>query len=140
MIQEVLLATDGSAAAERAIQFSASLSVRFHSRVIALHAYLPPAGNPPEPGQVQAFYETREAAWSVVTGAARRLRALGVEEVETEVREGPAASVILGVADSRQPDLLIIGARGLSTWQGAALGSVCLAVVQRADCPVLVIK
>jgi nucleotide-binding universal stress UspA family protein len=38
------------------------------------------------------------------------------------------------------PDLIVIGARGLGTWPGLLLGSVSMAVTQRAQCPVLVVK
>jgi nucleotide-binding universal stress UspA family protein len=48
--------------------------------------------------------------------------------------------VILGIAETRHIDLIVIGARGLSTWQGILLGSVSMAVAQRAECPVLVVK
>lgn len=48
--------------------------------------------------------------------------------------------MILNVAEARKPDLLVVGARGLGTWQGIFLGSVSMAVTQRAECPVLVVK
>jgi nucleotide-binding universal stress UspA family protein len=76
----------------------------------------------------------------VVERAAERLRTLGVSEVETDLVEGPPANVILGVAETRQPDLIVIGARGLSTWQGMLMGSVSMAVTQRTERPVLVVK
>jgi len=60
--------------------------------------------------------------------------------VETEVIEGPAVNAIIGVAETRKPDIIVIGARGLSTWQGLLMGSVSLSVTQRAECPVLVVK
>jgi nucleotide-binding universal stress UspA family protein len=65
---------------------------------------------------------------------------MGVPDVDIDTAEGPAASVILNVAESRKPDLLVEGARGLGTWQGIILGSVSMAVTQRAECPVLVVK
>ena len=71
---------------------------------------------------------------------ANRLYEMGVTEVDTEVIEGPVSSAILSVAESSKPDLLIMGARGLSTWQGIILGSVSMAVTQQAECPVLMVK
>ncbi|MER3458879.1 MAG: universal stress protein, partial [Chloroflexota bacterium] len=44
------------------------------------------------------------------------------------------------VAEVRKPDLIVVGARGLGTWRGLILGSVSMAVTQRAECPVLVVK
>jgi len=65
---------------------------------------------------------------------------MGVPDVTTDTAEGPATSVILNVAEACKPDLLVVGARGLGTWQGIFLGSVSMAVTQRAECPVLVVK
>ena len=140
MIQNILLATDGSAAAERAADYAASLAIRFLGKVTVLHAYTPVPGHLGEPNYNRALYENLDEARSVVERAAERLRALGVSEVETDLVEGPPANVILGVAETRQPDLIVIGARGLSTWQGMLMGSVSMAVTQRTERPVLVVK
>jgi nucleotide-binding universal stress UspA family protein len=65
---------------------------------------------------------------------------LGADAVEEDSIAGQAATVILDVAESRQPDVIILGARGLGVWSRLILGSTSMAVVQRAKCPVLVIK
>lgn len=44
------------------------------------------------------------------------------------------------LASIYQADVIVIGARGQSPWQGLVLGSVSLAVTQRAPCAVLVVK
>ena len=72
--------------------------------------------------------------------AAGHLHDMGIVDVATEVIEGPAINALLGVAETRKPDIIVIGARGLSTWQGLLMGSVSLSVTQRAECPVLVVK
>ena len=140
MIQTILLATDGSAAAERAAHYAASLAIRFLSGVIVLHAYPPVPAYLGEPNYSRALDESLVAARTVVDKVAAMLREMGVAEVKTEVLEGPAANVILGVAETRRPGMIVLGARGLSTWQGMLLGSVSMAVTQRAECPVMVVK
>jgi|DewCreStandDraft_1066081.scaffolds.fasta_scaffold00827_11 nucleotide-binding universal stress UspA family protein len=140
MIQSILYATDGSAPAERAGDFVASLAVRYGARVTVLHAYTPVPAYLGEPNYSRTLYKTLEEAEALVADVARRLRELGVAEVETEVVEGPAADAILNVAEVRKPDLIVVGARGLGTWRGLILGSVSMAVTQRAECPVLVVK
>jgi len=140
MFENILLATDGSKAAERAADFAASLALRFHSRVTVLHAFTSVPAYLGEPNYSRALYETLDEARALVNKTADRLRDLGVANVETETIEGPAANVILGVAETRKPDLIVIGARGLSTWQGILMGSVSISVTQRAECPVLVAK
>lgn len=140
MIESILLATDGSAPAERAADLAASLATRYHSKVMVLHAFAMIPRYLGEPNFEEALRKTLDGAHALVDDAAKRLRELGVAEVDTDVIEGPAANVILGVAETRKPDLLVLGARGLSTWQGLLLGSVSMAVTQRAECPVLVVK
>jgi nucleotide-binding universal stress UspA family protein len=93
-----------------------------------------------EPNYSQALHAALDESRGLVEDVAKRLREMGVAEVETDVIEGPASEVILAVVETRAPDLLVIGARGQSPWKGLVLGSVSLAVTQRANCPVLVVK
>ncbi len=140
MIKNILLTTDGSAPAERAADFAASLATRYEAKVTVLHAFTPVPGHLGEPNYSRALYKTLEEAESLVADAAKRLREMGVADVETDVIEGSATDVILRVAETRKPDLMMIGARGLGTWKGLILGSVSMAVTQRAECPVLIVK
>jgi len=140
MIENILLATDGSRPARQATEFAASLALRFRAKITVLHAYMPVPAYLGEPNYSRAFYETLDQAQALVEDAAGRLHDMGISEVETEVIEGPAANAVLGVAETRKPDIIVMGARGLSTWQGLLMGSVSLLVTQRAECPVLVVK
>jgi nucleotide-binding universal stress UspA family protein len=47
---------------------------------------------------------------------------------------------ILKVADETRTDIIVIGTRGLSTLRGAILGSVSHALIEKAHCPVLIVK
>lgn len=140
MIKHILLATDGSAAAERAADMAASLAMRYDAKLTVVHAYHPVPIFLGEPNYSQAVERVLEGGTKLVEGVANRLRELGVKEVIPELIEGSATDVILGMIETRKPDLVVIGSRGLGTWQGAFLGSVSMAVTQRADCPVLVVK
>jgi len=142
MIANILLATDGSSPAKQAAEFAASLALRFRAKVTVLHAYTPvPAGlGEPNYTQTLTLYESLDQAKALVEDAAGRLHDMGIVEVETEIIEGPAINALLGAAETRKPDIIVIGARGLSTWQGLLMGSVSLSVIQRAECPVLVVK
>ncbi|MFP4648472.1 MAG: universal stress protein [Halorhodospira sp.] len=54
-----------------------------------------------------------------------------------EVRSGEPASAIVEVAEERGSDLVAVGTRGLSRWQGRLLGSVARRVAQGVTCDVL---
>jgi nucleotide-binding universal stress UspA family protein len=140
MLQYVMLATDGSAAAERAADFAAALAARYGARVTVLHTFPPVPDFLGEPNYSQALDKTLGDARALVGDVAKRLRTQGIDDVDAEVVEGPAASAILDMAESRAPDLLVVGARGQSVWKGLVRGSVSQAVTQGAACPVLVIK
>jgi nucleotide-binding universal stress UspA family protein len=140
MIKTILLATDGSAPAERAADFAASLARRYEASVTVLHAYGRLPRNLGEPHMSEVLRKTLEEAHGLVDGVAKRVREAGVAQVSTDVLEGSAAEAIQRVAETRRPDLLVVGARGMGTWQGLFLGSVSMAVTQRVHCPVLVVK
>jgi nucleotide-binding universal stress UspA family protein len=140
MFHTIVLGTDGSAASERACDFAASLACRYTAKVFVLHALNPPSDRYGEPNYSQLLDARLAAARTLVENVACRLRELGVTEVETDVIEGSAVEVVLNVLATRTPDLLVIGARGMSPWKGLLLGSVSLALTQRAACPVLVVK
>ncbi|MCS6847459.1 MAG: universal stress protein [Anaerolineae bacterium] len=140
MIKHILLATDGSAAAERAADMAASLAMRYDAKLTVVHAYHPVPIFLGEPNYSQAVERVLEGGTKLLESVAKRLRELGVKDVATELIEGYATDVILGLVETRKPDLVVIGSRGLGTWQGAFLGSVSMSVTQRADCPVLVVK
>jgi len=59
-------------------------------------------------------------------------------EVRELVGEGPPAKVLLDTA--RDADLLVVGSRGRGGFASAVLGSVSLACVLHAICPVLVFR
>lgn len=53
---------------------------------------------------------------------------------------GVPSLVILEEASSKRPDLIIVGSHHRTGLQRFLLGSVSHAVLQRANCPVLVMK
>jgi nucleotide-binding universal stress UspA family protein len=138
MIQTILLATDGSMSAERALQYAASLARNYRTRMIVVHAFLPGSGQGNQ--TPNSIYETRDQAIALVRQAANRLKELGISEVETVVVPGPAVNVIIGAVETHHPDILVVGARGQSLWPGTQMGSISMAVTQRVECPVLVVR
>lgn len=71
--------------------------------------------------------------------AIARLRDAGVETVTKELRSGRALDQILAYAASYQPDVIVTGSSTRGRLATALLGSVPMALVQRAGRPVLVV-
>ncbi|MGM8215978.1 universal stress protein [Bacillaceae bacterium W0354] len=78
----------------------------------------------------------------------RRKRLAPIEELiqkenlnySIKILHGDPGPTIVEHANHHDFDLLVIGSRGLNTFQEMVLGSVSHKVVKRADCPVLVVK
>jgi nucleotide-binding universal stress UspA family protein len=140
MNKKILLATDGSGCAERALKFAASLAKCYQTQIVIVHAFMPALEPLVKNGLHNAIYENRDQAILLVDGLASSLREMGVLVVEGEVIAGPAVNVIIGAVETHRPDILVLGARGQSLWPGTQLGSVSMAVTQRVECPVLVVK
>lgn len=78
----------------------------------------------------------------------RRKRLFPIEELfktnninyEIHILHGEPGPTIVEYANKRSFDLVIIGSRGLNSFQEMVLGSVSHKVVKRVNCPVLVVK
>jgi nucleotide-binding universal stress UspA family protein len=81
----------------------------------------------------------RGAGANILADGKERAHAEGVQ-VETLLREGHTVEEILKTANEGKYDLIVVGARGLSTIKEILLGSVSHGVVMHANCPVLVVK
>jgi nucleotide-binding universal stress UspA family protein len=64
-------------------------------------------------------------------------RAAGLD-IDAVVEDGPAANVIVRVADRQHADLIVVGSRGLGQTP-RLLGSVSEAVLSHARIPVLIV-
>jgi nucleotide-binding universal stress UspA family protein len=98
-LRQILVAVDGSAASERALDTATQLAAAFGSRVTLLRA-LEQAAGAPEP-----------RIDSRLPLLARRLSDQGVA-VQTLVRRGNPVDVVHEAADSLDPDLLAVGVGG----------------------------
>jgi nucleotide-binding universal stress UspA family protein len=141
-VRQILIPLDFSHHAESILEWGAHLAREHGSRVVLVHAYHLPV----EFQQLEGAYLPPDFWTNVKTEAqqtlerhAAALRERGIE-VETVVREGYPATVILEEAEERRADLIVIGTRGLSGLKHLLLGSIAERVVQKAPCPVLTVK
>ena len=159
MIHHVLVPTDGSENAERAVQFSAQVADRRQQAevtVVYVHLRVTPAPlgasvltpeNPIELSPVfveEAKSEELAHAEDIVNRAVAEIRNLvtspdisvsGRVVEHTRVDEG-----ILQAAQDTHADIIVVGTRGLSTLRSAIMGSVSHSLIEKAACPVLIVK
>jgi len=123
----ILLADDGSQHAQAAVEWLQDISLPPKSRILVFRAFH--SGQIP---WIPEFEGSLERARSRLTGRGYR--------VETELKLGHAAEMLVEISEARTPDLIVLGAKGLRATAGILLGGVAQQVVEYARCPVLVIR
>lgn len=144
----ILLAVDGSASADRALDLVAALPWHDGGRVRIVSVAPSRAevlGVPWSLSATTDAFETEEAALRVhrdaLEAAERDLRSVRCDLViEPVLLRGRPASLIVEEARAMPADLIVIGHRGHSRWESALLGSVSAEVVDHAPCAVLVAR
>jgi nucleotide-binding universal stress UspA family protein len=134
----ILLATDGSAQSQSAVDATIELA-RFSSAVVRVaHVWNL------QVHQRQGVWdvEARSEAEALVTDTVDRLVGAGVMADKEIYRadNDHVASAISTVARQFQADLIVLGSRGLSDWRSLFQHSVTHQVLSAVDCPVLVVR
>jgi nucleotide-binding universal stress UspA family protein len=139
MFKKILLATDGSSHAEKALKYARDLALRDDAQVIVIHAVPPVPAYMGEPWRQQFISGNVAEGKRVADHAAETLRKAGVD-VTVEVLEGPPADAVLRVADVHQCDLIVMGSRGRGELTSLLLGSVSHRVLAHAHVPVMIVR
>src|SRR5689334_434331 len=142
--QSVVVGTDGSDTAGKAVQAAAELAAAMHVPLAVVVAFHP--------------ISAREQAWITAGLGDTKYRVTGTDHAqqvldagvatagETDgvtvaghLIEGDAVTALLSITDSQGPALLVVGNRGMNTLSGRLLGSVPSDVAYRAQCDVLIV-
>jgi len=143
-IKTILVATDFSETASKAVETAVAFAKKFEAQLILLHAYrveIPMASPMTAGGYVlpDGFFEQLGShARAQVEATAKEIEAGGVKAIGIAV-EQYAAIAIVEEAKERSADLIVIGTRGLTGLKHVALGSVADRVARTATCPVLTV-
>ena len=144
-VQSILLPTDFSECARRAVPVAADLARLLGARVICLHVVepvVPPVGWTPMAGTLPAadfgeqLDESAERELPAFCGG-EEFEGLDVEEL---VAHGEPAAEIVRAARERGAGLIVISSHGRTGLGRILFGSTAEAVVRHAHCPVLVVK
>lgn len=140
--EKILVPTDFSDAAERALETAAALASKFSSTLILFHAYSLPAIATPDgvvPLPVPLETDLAKDIENGMTNLGARARALGVTDVRTVSTTGDAWREIVRTAHDEHCDLIVIGRHGRSRLEHLLLGSVTEKVMRKAECAVLTV-
>ncbi|MBV0924401.1 universal stress protein [Halomicroarcula limicola] len=141
MFETVVIATDGSGSAQRAVEAALDLAAHFDATVHALYVV--------DSGEVESTPEEvrEELERALATTGGRALSfvretaaAEADDDVVTAVREGDPADEICRYADEHDADVVATGTRGRHGDHGFLLGSVAEEIVRHAEMPVLTVR
>ena len=138
-MKRFVIATDGSEGAGQSLEQGFALASTVGAEVSVVYVRPSPNSFLGASYYQDVIIEEARHARTVIDDAKVRASRYGVE-VDYEVLEGDPVDTVLALARSRDADLLVVGSRGLGTVSSVVLGSVSRAILNQANCPVLVAK
>ncbi len=137
-MKRIVIATDGSPDATRAIEEGLELARELDADVTFVSVRTPPNAVWGAP-VYQAELETHtQIAREAVQNAIALAEEAGIH-ADYEILDGPPAQAITAVADTHDADFIVVGSRGRGAVKGALFGSVSKALVTHSHRPVLVV-
>ena len=137
--RRIVVGVDGSPTSSAALEHACRRAERTGETVVALHAWRTHAPSTDvwssEPRALEGLSHRQVLLAESVAG----LR-VDHPDVTIEQEAVPVAPVPCLVDASRNASLVVVGSHGLGFFGGLLLGSVSQAVLQRAECPVAVVR
>jgi len=135
----ILIAVDSSDYSRKALEKAIELSKLMDTKILLVHCHRRFPSILGEPYLQNAITAIINEANKIVEPYRKILRESGREFLE-RILEGPAGNVIPNVAKIEKCEMIIMGSRGLSNFEGLFIGSVTHRVLHLALCPVLVVR
>ena len=137
--RRIVVGVDGSATSSAALEQACRRAERTGETVVALHAWRTHA---PSTDVWNSEPRAQEGLAHRQVLLAESVAGMRVDhpDVVIEQEAVPVAPVRCLVDASRGASLLVVGSHGLGFFGGLLLGSVSQAVLQRAECPVMVVR
>jgi nucleotide-binding universal stress UspA family protein len=139
----IVVGTDGSPTAERAVAHAASMAVADKARVVVVTAFVPGAGariagSESVPDDLRFALSDRVQAEERAERGRAIAKEAGVAKVVVQAIEGDPSAVLLEAAKDFDADLIVVGSKGLTSAAHFILGSVAASVAHHAPCDVLI--
>jgi nucleotide-binding universal stress UspA family protein len=140
----VVVGTDGSDTAERAVQQAGGLAAQHGARLVVVTAYEPHGdqlvkGSVGVPDDIKwALTDRHQAEERAMRGKALATEA-GAGDIVYQAVAGSPPDVLLEAASDFDADVIVVGSKGLTGAARFVLGSVASAVSHHAPCDVLIV-
>lgn len=143
-MRRILVATDGSEGAGRAIDYAAHFAKTYGTELLIVNV-----SGREFPEELFARFTHAQQAWveetieslsaEKLTRAREQAEQMGASRIVLESRKGDVAQAIIEIAQEKAADLIVVGKRGAGRLAGLLLGSVSQKLVSLAPYPVTVI-
>jgi len=140
----IVVGTDGSATAQRAVDRAVGLARAVGAELIVVSAYLgrPPAGVAAAGISIDAGWvaAAQGAAEQVAREAAEQAKAVGVATVSYQAVDGEPSEALLLVTQEQDADLLVVGSKGMQSTARFLLGPIANKVSRKVACDLLIVE
>jgi nucleotide-binding universal stress UspA family protein len=139
MFGKILVAVDGSEASTHALEQAIGMARLTGATLIALAVEGPLPAYAATIGEVVEVKREKDAFFGKLLGDVRRQAAAAGVPLETDLRPGHAAELIVRAAAEHDADLIVLGHKG-HFLRDHLLGSTADRVSEHAHCPVLIVR
>ncbi len=140
--RQILIATDGSKAAENAADFGIEIAGWSGAKVSAAYVIDIPSLDSilmDEPWTKDMYNQLEKTGREATSYVEENAKSAGIE-AESILLKGNAAKEILNFAEKQKVDIIVVGSLGKSGVQGFLLGNVSEKVLRNSKVPVLVVR
>lgn len=138
---DIVVAVDGSEAAEKAFQKSLDIAKRNHARMILAHVVDARTFATAEAYDRTLAERSDTYAKKLLNDYTERAKAAGLTDLLQCVEYGsPKVKIAKDIAQGFKADLIICGATGMSAVERFLIGSVSESITRYAECDVLVVR
>jgi nucleotide-binding universal stress UspA family protein len=146
MYKSIVVGTDGSETASKAVSTAADLAAAASSELLIVSAYRPVSEErlrserTDAPKDMAYVVNAREDVEHLL-GVARKLaESRGATSVTTRAVDSDPTEALLDVAEALKADLIVVGSQGMTGAKRFLLGSVPNRVAHHTPCDVLIVK
>src|SRR5882672_6158728 len=123
MFKKILVGTDGSDTASKAVSHAAELAQAMNAELVIIHVFSPPKTDVGSTFGRADAYPGQEIGQAVLRDAEKHFGGKGKPRITTVLREGDPAEALIDVAEEQAVDLMIVGNKGMTGAKRFLLGS-----------------
>jgi len=146
MYENIVVGTDGSATASKAVSRAAELAASASAALVIVSAFRPVpqerlrAERSEAPEEVAYRVNAREEVDHILAEAKKLAESCGVERIRTEAVDSGPAEAIIDIAEAIAADVIVVGSQGMTGAKRFLLGSVPNRISHHTPCDVLIVK